>query len=554
MSQKRVVVVGGVAGGASCAARLRRLDENAEIVVFDRGHFASFANCGLPYYVGDVIADEARLLVATPELFRTRFNIDVQTRQEVTAIDRGHRTITVRDLDKGETRSEPYDALVLAPGAAPIRPPLPGIDLNGVFTVRTIPDSRQIREWIEARRPGNTVIVGAGFIGLEMAENLVKRGIKVTIVEATDQVMPPMDREMAEYVSIHLRNNGVNLHLSDPVASFGGCDGRVVSVVTRSGATLAAGMVVLAIGVKPEIALAKDCGLEIGPRGGIRVSESMQTSDPNIWAVGDAVEGLDYVTGESCVIPLAGPANRQGRTAAESICGRPARFRGIQATAVCGVFDLVVASTGISEKRLILAGRNDYEVVYLHPGHHAGYYPGARPIHLKLIFRVPDGLILGAQAAGEKGVERRIDVISMAIQKRGTVFDLEEAELCYAPQFGAAKDPVNVAGMIAANVLRGDAKVARWKDLHSTQAVLLDVREPAEFGKGAIDGRAINLPLGQLRQRYQELPRDREIWVSCGVGQRAYYAVRFLQQAGLDVRNLSGGYQTWQAWYPASRG
>jgi rhodanese-related sulfurtransferase len=309
-------------------------------------------------------------------------------------------------------------------------------------------------------------------------------------------------------------------------------------------------MVILAIGVKPEIALAKNCGLEIGPRGGIWVNDAMQTSDPHIWAVGDAVEVVDYVTGDSVVIPLAGPANRQGRIAADAICGRPARFRGVQATAVCGVFDLAVASTGISEKRLIAAGKTDYEVVYLHPGHHAGYYPGAKPIHLKLIFRVPDGLILGAQAVGEEGVERRIDVISMAIQKRGTVFDLEEAELCYAPQFGAAKDPVNVAGMIAANVLRGDAKVARWKDLPSTEALLLDVRERDEFKRGAIDG-AVNVPLGQLRQRFQELPRDREIWVNCGVGQRAYYAVRFLQQAGLDARNLSGGYQTWQAWYPA---
>ncbi|MEO8368662.1 MAG: FAD-dependent oxidoreductase [Candidatus Solibacter sp.] len=550
MDRKRVLVVGGVAGGASCAARLRRLDESAEIVVFDRGHFASFANCGLPYYVGDVIADEARLLVATPELFRTRFNIEVRTREEVISIDRDNRIITVKNLKTGNTRSEHYDALVLAPGAAPIRPPLPGIGLPGIFTVRTIPDSRRIREWIDESRARKTVIVGAGFIGLEMAENLVKRDLGVTIIEATDQVMPPMDREMAEFVSRHLGKHGVNLHLSDPVASFGECDGRVASVITRSGAVLDADMVVLAIGVRPEISLARDSGLEIGPRGGIRVNESMQTSDPHIWAVGDAVEVSDFVTGDSIVIPLAGPANRQGRIAAEAICGRPTRFRGVQATAVCGVFGLAVASTGISEKRLILAGNTDYEVVYLHPGHHAGYYPGAKPIHLKLIFQPSDGLILGAQAVGEEGVERRIDVISMAIQKRGTVFDLEEAELCYAPQFGAAKDPVNVAGMIAANVLRGDAKVARWKDLPSTQALLLDVREPDEFKRGAIDG-AINLPLGELRQRSGELPRNREIWVNCGVGQRAYYAVRFLQQAGFEARNLSGGYQTWQAWYPA---
>jgi NADPH-dependent 2,4-dienoyl-CoA reductase/sulfur reductase-like enzyme len=305
MGRKRVVVVGGVAGGASCAARLRRLDEDAEIVIFDRGHFASFANCGLPYYVGDVISDEARLLVATPELFRTRFNIQVHTQAEVTSIDRDSQTIKVKNLKTGDTRSEPYDVLVLAPGAAPIRPPLPGIDRDGVFTVRTIPDSRRIREWIERTGARNTVIIGAGFIGLEMAENLVKRGLTVTIVEATDQVMPPMDREMAEYVSRHLQKNGVHLHLSDPVAAFQGADKCVTSVITRSGAALPADMVILAIGVKPEIALAKSCGLEIGPRGGIRVNDAMQTSDPQIWAVGDAVEVLDYVTGDSCVIPLA---------------------------------------------------------------------------------------------------------------------------------------------------------------------------------------------------------------------------------------------------------
>ncbi len=553
MVRKRVLIVGGVAGGASCAARLRRIDENAEIVVFDRGRFASFANCGLPYFVGDVISDEARLLVATPELFRTRFNIEVHTEEEVTSIDRERRTISVTNLRNGEARTEAYDALVLAPGAAAIRPPLPGIDLPGIFTVRTIPDSRRIRQWIDESGARNAVIVGGGFIGLEMAENLVKRGLMVTIIEATDQVMPPMDREMAEFVSRHLGAHGVALHLSDPVASFDESQQKVSAVVTRSGTVVPADMVVLAIGVRPETALARGSGIELGSRGGIRVDGSMQTSDPHIWAVGDAVEVTDFVTGDSCVIPLAGPANRQGRIAAEAICGRASRFRGVQATAVCGVFGLTVASTGISEKRLLLAGNRDFEVVYLHPGHHAGYYPGARPIHLKLIFRLPDGLILGAQAVGEEGVERRIDVISLAIQMHGTVFDLEEAELCYAPQYGAAKDPVNIAGMIAANLLRGDARVARWSDLYTTGAYLLDVRQPEEYARGTIRD-ASNLPLGDLRQRVAELPRDREIWVNCGVGQRAYYAVRFLQQAGFNARNLSGGYQTWQAWYPRETG
>lgn len=552
MTNRRVLVVGGVAGGASCAARLRRLDESAEIVIFDRGPFASFANCGLPYFVGDVIGDEARLLVATPELFRTRFNIEVRVQEEVLSIDRERRAIEVRNLRTGEQRREAYDVLVLAPGASPIRPTLPGIELDGIFTVRTIPDSRRIREWLG--RPGleRAVIAGGGFIGLEMAENLARRGLHVTILDAAGQVMPPIDREMAEFVSRHLVQQGVAVHLSDPVTAFEGREGHVVSVHTRSGAVLEAGLVVLSIGVRPETALAREAGLEIGPRGGIRVSPTMQTSDPHIWAVGDAVEVPDFLTGESIVTPLAGPANRQGRIAAGAICGRPATFRGIQGTAVCGVFGLTVACTGLSEKRLLAMGDTDYQAVYLHPGHHAGYYPGARPIHLKLLFRTSDGGILGAQAVGEEGVERRIDIIAMAIQKGGTVFDLEEAELCYAPQYGAAKDPVNVAGMIAANVLRGDARLARWADLPSTTAFLLDVREPGEFDRGAIPG-AVNLPLGQLRERSRELPRNREIWVNCGVGQRAYYAVRYLQQAGFDARNLSGGFQTWEAWYPGSR-
>jgi len=549
MERKRVLIVGGVAGGASCAARLRRLDEQAEIVVFDKGPYASFANCGLPYYVGDVISDEKRLLVATPELFRTRFNIEVRTEQEVTGIDRPSRQVEVKDLCTGRVYHEAYDALVLAPGATPVRPPLPGIDLSGIFTLRTIPDSRRIRAWIEETAARKAVIVGGGFIGLEMAENLARRGLGVSIVEMSDQVMPSLDREMAEYVCAHLIANRVPVHLGDAVACFEGVDGRVTSVVNRSGAALAADMVILSIGVKPETKLASDAELELGPRGGIRVDESMRTSDHRIWAVGDAVEVHDFITGEACVVPLAGPANRQGRIAADAICGRPARFRGVQATAVCGVFGLTVATTGITERRLVLAGNTDYYAVYLHPGSHAGYYPGAKPIHLKLIFRKSDGLVLGAQAVGEEGVERRIDVISLAIQRNSTVFDLEEAELCYAPQFGAAKDPVNLAGMVAANVVRGDVQLANWASLTGTDAFLVDVREEDEFKLGAIDG-AINVPLSQLRRRVGELPRDREIWVTCGVGQRSYYAVRFLRQNGFAVRNLPGGYQTWRMWYP----
>jgi NADPH-dependent 2,4-dienoyl-CoA reductase/sulfur reductase-like enzyme/rhodanese-related sulfurtransferase len=550
MQPKRVLIVGGVAGGASCAARLRRLDEQAEIVVFDKGPYASFANCGLPYFVGDVIAEESRLLMATPELFRTRFNIEIRTESEALRIHPGRRILEVRNLRDNTVAEEPYDALVLSPGASPIRPPLDGISLDGIFTVRTIPDSRAIRAWIDQSGARRAVIIGGGFIGLEMAENLQRRSLDVSIIEAAPHLMPPMDREMAGYVSDHLRRRGIQVHLADPVARFEGNSNRLQKVVTRSGQSLPADLAILAIGVRPETALARQAGLAIGPSGGIQVDDAMRTSDPAIWAVGDAVEVRDAVSGESLVIPLAGPANRQGRIAAASICGRPITFRGVQATAVCGVCGLAVASTGLSEKRLQAAGRTDYQAVYLHPGHHAGYYPGAKPIHLKLLFRTPDGLLLGAQAVGEQGVERRIDVIAMAIQKGGTVFDLEEAELCYAPQFGAAKDPVNVAGMIAANVLRGDLSLARWSDLATTPAFLLDVREPGEVERGAIPG-ATNLRLPELRQHFEDLPRDREIWISCGVGQRAYFAARFLSQHGFRTRLLSGGYQTYQAWYPS---
>jgi NADPH-dependent 2,4-dienoyl-CoA reductase/sulfur reductase-like enzyme/rhodanese-related sulfurtransferase len=541
-----VLVVGGVAGGASCAARLRRLDESPEIVVFDRGPFVSFANCGLPFYVGDVIEDERALLMASPELFRERFNIRVFTDTEVTRIDRGASTITVRDLKTGVERVEHYDALVLAPGAAPIRPPLPGVDRAGVFAVRSIPDSRAIRAWITDRHARTAVVIGGGFIGLEMAENLVKRGLAVTIVEKLRQVMPPLDPEMAAPIQAHLTTEGVTLCLGDGLAAIDDDPGAGLAVVTESGARLPADLVILAIGVRPEIGLARDAGLSIGARGGLVVDDQMRTSDPRIWAVGDAVEVPDVVTGQETVLPLAGPANRQGRVAAESIAGRATRFRGVQATAVVGVLGLTVASTGASEKGLKRAGVTNVQTVYLHPGHHAGYYPGARPIHLKLLFSTPDGRILGAQAVGHEGVEKRIDVLATAIQFGGTVHDLAEAELCYAPQFGAAKDPVNLAGMLAQNVLNGDMPVARWGELGHTDALVLDVREPSEYAAGHIPA-ALNIPLSELRRRYEELPTQRDIWICCGVGQRAYYATRFLAQHGYRAWNLPGGYATYVA-------
>ncbi len=545
---KRVLIVGGVAGGASCAARLRRLDETAQIVLLDRGPYVSFANCGLPYFVGNVIADEGSLLVASSELFRQRFNIEVWTRHEVMAIDRVNRTVRVRDLDAAggaSERDEPYDALVLAPGAAPIRPPLPGIDLPGIFAVRTIPDTRRIRGWIEQHRPRRALVVGGGFIGLEMAENLAHRGLQVTILEKLPQVMPPIDPEMAATVRAHLEAQGVTLHLGDGLAGFA-ADGDGLAALTESGAHLNTDLVILAIGVRPETGLASAAGLPLGARGGIAVDAQMRTADPHIWAVGDAVEVRDAISGQEVIVPLAGPANRQGRLAAESICGGARAFRGVQATAVVGVFGLTVACTGASEKGLRRAGATDYACIYLHPGHHAGYYPGARPIHLKLLFSVPDGRILGAQAVGLEGVDKRIDVIATTIQLGGTVRDLAEAELCYAPQFGGAKDPVNLAGMIAVNHLDGRMPLADWHRLGADGACLVDVREPQEFSAGHIAG-AVNLPLSQLRERYAELSTDRPLQLYCGVGQRAYYATRFLAQHGYHAANLSGGYTTYQA-------
>jgi NADPH-dependent 2,4-dienoyl-CoA reductase/sulfur reductase-like enzyme/rhodanese-related sulfurtransferase len=545
MAGRRVLIVGGVAGGASCAARLRRLDEAAEIVVFDRGPHVSFANCGLPYFVGDVIRDEADLLVASPALFRDRFAVEVRTRHEVTAVDRARRIITVTDLRTGDVREEAYDALVLSPGASPIRPPMPGIDLPGIFAVRTIPDTVRIRRWMTERRAHHALVVGGGFIGLEMVENLVHRGLEVTVLEKLPQVMPPLDPEMAAPVRAHLAAHGVALRLGDGLVRFEP-DGARIAAVTERGARLAADLVILAIGVRPETGLAVAAGLPLGPRGGILVDAGMRTPDPHVWAVGDAVEVRDVVTGQETILPLAGPANRQGRVAAETIAGRASAFRGVQATAVVGVFGLTIASTGASEKGLRRTGALAFERVWLHPGHHAGYYPGAQPIHLKLLFGVPDGRVLGAQAVGLEGVEKRIDAIAVAIQMGATVRDLAEVELCYAPQYGAAKDPVNVAGMIATNHLDGDMPLADWAALGPDGPLVVDVREPGEFAAGHIPG-AVNLPLSVLRRRHGELPRERALAVYCGVGQRAYYAVRFLAQHGYRAANLSGGWTTYCA-------
>ncbi|TWT37370.1 Coenzyme A disulfide reductase [Posidoniimonas corsicana] len=537
---KKIVIVGGVAGGASAAARARRLSESAEIVMIERGADPSFANCGMPYYVGGEIESRDKLLVSPIERLQKRYRLDVRVRQSVERIDRVNKQVEVRDLVTGETYTESYDKLILAPGAAPLRPPLPGIDLPGVHTLRNLDDAdRLLAAALGAKR---AVVIGGGFIGLEMAENLVRRGIQTTVVERNGQVLTPWDAEMVAPIAAHLKGQGVDLRLGDSAEAFEQ-QGDGLRVRLSSGAELDAGMVLLSIGVRPENALAADAGLEIGPRGGIKTSPHMQTNDPHIYAVGDAVETTDAVTGEPTQIPLAGPANRQGRIAADHIFGRDSAYRGTQGTAVVGVFEMTAAMTGLSEKACARDGVA-FEKVYLHPASHAGYYPGAEGMSLKLLFSPSDGRVLGAQGVGGEGVDKRIDVLAMAIQAGMTVYDLEEAELCYAPQYGSAKDPVNMAGFIAAGVLRGDQPLTHDPPTENA-GVLLDVRTPGEFGAGAIEG-AINIPLEQLRDRTGELPQGRPIVAYCKVGQRGYMATRLLNQLGFDAVNLSGGYSTYK--------
>jgi NADPH-dependent 2,4-dienoyl-CoA reductase/sulfur reductase-like enzyme/rhodanese-related sulfurtransferase len=551
----KVIIVGGVAGGASCAARLRRLDERAEILMVERGPYVSYANCGLPYHVGDVIEHESSLLVANEKVFREHFAVDCRTRCEATRISAADRTVELRDLATGEVSTESYDKLVLSPGATSVRPPLPGIDLPGIFQVRTVPDARGIREWIErgtsflagmerysgfqtVRPPMHAVVIGGGFIGLEMAENLHRRGFEVTVVEMLDQVLAPLDAEYGRIVKDFLELHGVHVALDDAVDRFEQREDDSLAVWTRSGASYPADLVILALGVRPDTTLAKMAGIEIGERGGIRVDEHMRTSDPDIFAVGDVVEVKDFVTGEWSLIALAGPANRQARIAADVIAGRDSSFRGTQGTSIVELFGATVAWTGASEKTLDRVGDTDFEKIYIYPNSHAGYYPGAKPIAMKVIFRRSDGRVLGAQAVGEDGVDKRIDQIAFAIQMGATVYDLEQVELCYSPPFGSAKDPINFAGMVAAGVLRGDMPLRHWDA--TGNALLLDVREKAELAVEHVP-EAVNIPMGELRSRLDELPRDREILVICRSGQRAYTATRVLLQNGFDARVISGG-------------
>lgn len=551
----KVIIVGGVAGGASCAARLRRLDEKAEILMVERGPYVSYANCGLPYHVGNVIEKESSLLVASEKTFREWFAVDCRTLCEAIRISPEQKTVDLRDVATGAVTTESYDKLVLSPGASSIRPPLPGIDLPGIFEVRTVPDARSIREWIEkgslflsgmnrysgfqtVRPKTRAVVVGGGFIGLETAENLVHRGFDVTLVEMGEQILAPLDREMALVVERFVERHGIRLALGDGVAGFQPSANGGLEVRVQSGKVHPADIVILALGVRPDTSLARTAGLEIGQRGGIRVDDRMRTSNPDIFAVGDAIEVKDVVTGEWSLVALAGPANRQGRIAADVIAGRDSRYRGTQGTAIIGLFGAAAAWTGASEKALDRLGDQDYEKIYLYPNSHAGYYPGARPIAMKVLFRKSDGRLLGAQALGEDNVDKRISALAMALQMGATINDLEEAELCYAPQFGSAKDPVNFAGMVAADVLRGDMPLVHWDTART--GFLLDVREPMELAVENVP-EALDIPLGQLRARLDELPRDCEIHVICRSGQRAYLATRILLQNGFKARNISGG-------------
>lgn len=550
MKPHRLVIIGGVAGGASAAARARRLSEEAEIIVLERGPHVSFANCGLPYFVGGEIVNEDDLLVQTPKSLHSRFNLDVRVNSEVVSIDREAKVVMVRDLANSREYSLPYDALVISTGAAPLTPPIPGIDRDGHFTVRNVPDVVRIKSWISESESTRAVVVGGGYIGLEMAEQLVRHGgVSVSLVEALPQVMAPLDPEMAAWLHLELKQHGVELCTGSAVAAFEAPSdaepARASIVVLKDGRRLPADVVILGMGVKPESALAKAAGLEIGERGGIRVNERMQTSDPAIYAVGDVVEVRDVITGAWSLIPLAGPANRQGRIAADNIMGRSASYNGTQGTAVLRLFGLTAGCTGANEKTLRAAGIA-CEVLHMHPASHAGYYPGAESIALKVLFAPGTGKLLGAQAVGRDGVDKRLDVFATALKAGMTMNDLAELELAYAPPFGSAKDPVNLAGMAAQNVLAGDVALAQWHEiatLDPEKTLVLDVRRADERAKGCIPG-SMHIPLDELRARLGELPKDKEIIASCQSGQRSYFACRLLAQHGFKVRNLAGSWRT----------
>ncbi|HDM8229143.1 TPA: FAD-dependent oxidoreductase [Vibrio campbellii] len=561
----KIVIIGGVAGGASAAARARRLSEDAEIIMFERGPFVSFANCGLPYHIGGDIQERSKLLLQTPESFLARFNVDVRVMNEVVSINRQDKTVTIKNLLDGSEYQESYDFLLLSPGAGSVVPPIPGIDNPLTHSLRNIPDMDRIIKTIETNKVEHATVVGGGFIGLEMMEAFHQLGVKTTLVEMADQVMTPVDREMAGFAHAEIREKGIDLRLGVALSSVEYVANQSIANIEageddahqhlqgkltlslNNGDQLDTDILIMAIGVRPETKLAQEAGLQIGSLGGIYTNEYMQTSDPSIYAVGDAVEEKDFVTGEQTLVPLAGPANRQGRMAADNMLGRQETYQGTQGTAICKIFDLAVASTGKNEKQL-KRENIAYEKVYVHTASHASYYPGAETVSFKMLFDPATGKILGAQAVGKDGVDKRIDVMAVAQRAGMTVEQLQHLELTYAPPYGSAKDVINQAAFVANNIIKGDATAIHFDEIDnlSENQVLLDVRNPGELESvGFIEG-AINIPVDQLRQRMNELPKDKEIVIYCQVGLRGNVAYRQLVNSGFKARNLLGGYRTYK--------
>jgi NADPH-dependent 2,4-dienoyl-CoA reductase/sulfur reductase-like enzyme/peroxiredoxin family protein/rhodanese-related sulfurtransferase/TusA-related sulfurtransferase len=539
----KVLIIGGVAGGASTATRLRRNDEKAEIILLERGEYISFANCGLPYAIGGVIKERDKLLVVTPQTLKETFNIDARIRHEAVSIDRSKRTVRVRDLASGREYEQGYDKLVLSPGASPIIPPVKGVELEGVFSLRSLLDMDRIKTFITEKKPARAVVAGGGFIGLEIAENLQKQGLQVTLVEMLDQVMAPIDFEMAAMVHQHLQFRNIRLALGDGLQSIQKKNNLLITL--QSGAEVECDLIILSVGVRPENSLAGEAGLELGVRGTIATNQNMQTSDKDIYAIGDAAQTTHLVSGKATSLPLAGPASKQARIVADHICGKPAEYRGVQGTSIVKVFDLTVASTGLNSHQLKELGL-PFRNAIIHASNHAGYYPGASPLAFKLLFS-PEGKIYGAQIVGVEGVDKRIDVIATAMYSGLKVYDLEKLELAYAPPYGSARDAVNLIGFVAGNMLRGDVETIDWdevKDLDPAGDYVLDVREVEELTLGSLTG-SHNIPLGQLRQHMAEMPKDKRIIVYCQVGQRGYFACRELLLNGFKAVNLNGGYKTY---------
>lgn len=542
----KTLIIGGVAGGASAAARLRRLDEKAEIVILERGGYVSFANCGLPYYIGGEITDQSSLTLQTPQSFRSRFNVDVRVNSEATYIDPAARTVTVRNTITGESYQESYDRLILSPGAEPIRPPIPGADAEGVFTLRSIPDTMQIKAYMESRCPRSAVVVGGGYIGVEMAENLKQAGLDVTIIELADHLIAPLDFDMAADVHHYIKSKGVRLVLGNGVKSI--ATGGALTVTLDKG-TLSADMLILSVGVRPDTALAASAGIRVNKRGAIMVDSFMRTNVEDIYAVGDAVEVTDFVTGSPAFIPLAGPANKQGRIAADNICGLERRYTGTQGSAVLKIFDMTVASTGINEKAVMAAGM-EYDKTYIYSGSHASYYPGATNMSIKALWDKKTLRLLGAQIVGFDGVDKRMDVLAAAIRFGAKITDLTQLELCYAPPFGSAKDPVNMLGFVAENVISGKIKQFFWEDVAALprdgSVTLLDVRTSTEVSRGKIDG-FMHIPLDSLREHLDQIPREKPVYVHCHSGLRSYIACRILAGNGYDCYNLAGGWRLYES-------